>query len=339
MRYPQAFGRTRFILCYPQYWAWRLSGVAASEVTSLGAQTHLWAPRRDDFSTLSGQQGWRRLFPPRRNAWDTLATLRSDISRHTGSAAATPVLCGLHDSNANYLRYLAAGWDDFSLMSTGTWIINFNRSFDLGGLIAGYDTNTNSDVYGRPVACSRFMGGREYALIAQDVTIPAQAADIERIIRAGVMALPSFSDSGGPFPGTGAQGRVIGPPPGDSAARPTLAVLYSALMAAAALNHIGTENDIIIDGSFAKNVMFCRLLAALFGRRRIWRSSERDGTACGAALLWRLEQRTEPVGLDLQRVEPLTLSGLGNYAARWRELVAADPAARENESRSRKNDD
>jgi L-fuculokinase len=30
------FGRAAFILMYPQYWAWRLSGVAASEVTSLG---------------------------------------------------------------------------------------------------------------------------------------------------------------------------------------------------------------------------------------------------------------------------------------------------------------
>ncbi|MBV8474816.1 MAG: sugar kinase, partial [Hyphomicrobiales bacterium] len=32
-RFPGAFGRATCYLTYPQYWAWRLSGVAASEVT------------------------------------------------------------------------------------------------------------------------------------------------------------------------------------------------------------------------------------------------------------------------------------------------------------------
>ena len=30
--FPDAFSRARFYLTYPQYWAWRLSGIAASEV-------------------------------------------------------------------------------------------------------------------------------------------------------------------------------------------------------------------------------------------------------------------------------------------------------------------
>jgi L-fuculokinase len=29
---------------YPQYWAWRLCGAAASEATSLGCHTDLWHP-------------------------------------------------------------------------------------------------------------------------------------------------------------------------------------------------------------------------------------------------------------------------------------------------------
>src|SRR3546814_3118911 len=39
--WPEAFAATRAILPYPQYWAWRLTGIAAAEATSLGAQTHL----------------------------------------------------------------------------------------------------------------------------------------------------------------------------------------------------------------------------------------------------------------------------------------------------------
>ena len=40
--WPDAFAAARAYLALPQYWAWRLSGAAASEVTSLAAQSHLW---------------------------------------------------------------------------------------------------------------------------------------------------------------------------------------------------------------------------------------------------------------------------------------------------------
>src|SRR5690554_1219955 len=46
--FPDAFARTRWILTYPQYWAFLLTGVAASELTSIGCHTDLW-----DFSQWS----------------------------------------------------------------------------------------------------------------------------------------------------------------------------------------------------------------------------------------------------------------------------------------------
>ncbi|HTO28145.1 MAG TPA: carbohydrate kinase, partial [Devosia sp.] len=63
-----AFAQVTAILTYPQYWAWRLTGVMASEVTSLGCHTDLWAPARGDFSSLVRSQGWAGLFPPLRPA-------------------------------------------------------------------------------------------------------------------------------------------------------------------------------------------------------------------------------------------------------------------------------
>src|SRR5690349_19300713 len=44
-RCPDLFARATHFLTYPQYWAWRLTGIAASEVTSPGCHTDLWAPR------------------------------------------------------------------------------------------------------------------------------------------------------------------------------------------------------------------------------------------------------------------------------------------------------
>lgn len=317
--FPEAFARTQKALLYPQYWAWRLSGIAAAEVTSLGAQTHLWAPQQRDYASLADTRGWRQLFPPLANAWDTLGMLKPEISRQTGLPVETPVLCGIHDSNANYLRYLAAGWEDFTLLSSGTWMINFNRAYMPDKLVPEYDTATNTDVYARPVSCSRFMGGREYGMIAKDVTVPPTMQELQNIIAQQTLALPSFSDSGGPFPGTGGKGRIIGPKPEGAAAWSALATLYTALMAKQSLIHIGTGNDIIIDGTFAGNTLFCQLFAALHPQRKVWSAQQQDGSAQGAALLWRLAERSEPVELSLSRAEPFTMDGLDDYAQRWLE--------------------
>src|SRR5262249_4634706 len=44
MCWPAEFARATAFLATPQYWAWRLSGVRACEVTCLAAQSHLWSP-------------------------------------------------------------------------------------------------------------------------------------------------------------------------------------------------------------------------------------------------------------------------------------------------------
>ena len=67
-RFPQQAGRTSSILTYPQYWSYRLSGVLASEPTSLGTHTDLWEPHERRFSSLVTGQGWRPLMPPLRHA-------------------------------------------------------------------------------------------------------------------------------------------------------------------------------------------------------------------------------------------------------------------------------
>ena len=70
--FPDSFGQVSAILTYPQFWASKLTGVAASEVTSLGCHTDLWNPYRRDFSSLVDKMGWRGLFPPLRRAADML---------------------------------------------------------------------------------------------------------------------------------------------------------------------------------------------------------------------------------------------------------------------------
>ncbi len=316
--YPDQFRRARHLLFHPQYWAWRLSGVLATENTSLGAQTHLWDPRRQDYSSLVRRQGWRHLFPPTRHAWDILGPVTPELVRVTGLRPNTTVLCGIHDSNANYLRYLAAGLDDFTLMSTGTWLIAFNAAKPIAELTGVGDTVVNTDCRGSAVACSRFIAGREFAAIAgtSAPSLQPQLSDVAALIAVGTMALPSFTDLGGPIPGTGGTGRIVGPPPETTGRRIALATLYCALMSSASIEHIGSRNRIIIDGGLARNRLYAELIAALRPDQEVTISLAVEGTSLGAGLLWRWRRRPAPA-LALDRIAAPVLPGLSDYVARW----------------------
>ncbi|MBX6324003.1 MAG: hypothetical protein IRY94_19470, partial [Rhodospirillaceae bacterium] len=252
-----------------------------------------------------------------RRAWDRLGPIRPEVAAATGLPPETPVLCGIHDSNANFLRYRAAGLSDFTLMSTGTWLIAFNPALPLCALPRGRDAVSNTDLEGRPVACSRFMLGRECALVAgEGVRARPTPADVEALVAEGVMALPSFTDTGGPYPWTGRKGRIVGEPAGPRA-RGALAVLYGALMASAAVDVIGSRNDIVIDGPFAADPLFPALMAALRPRQRVRVAPQPDGTALGGALLARWSPGAAPVPVVLHDVAPAAIPGLEAYAAAW----------------------
>ena len=314
--HPDAFGRATAILLHPQYWAWRLAGVTATEVTSLGAQTHLWDPIRRRPSSLVDRLGWSGLLLPMRPAWAPLGPILPAVAAATGLRPSTTVLCGIHDSNANYLRYRTAGLGAVTLMSTGTWLITFNPGGDLAALDPARDTNTNTDAFGDPVACSRFMIGREYGLAGggrATATWPAVA----RVVAAGARILPSLTDSGGPVPGTGGRGRTDGPAPADDAEREARALLYAALMSDAALDAVGSAGPVVIDGGFADNPLYAGLIAALRPDQPVSTASQGDGTAAGAALLWRWGERPVPA-LALAPVDRPAIPGLAAYAAAWR---------------------
>ncbi len=91
---PKAFARATAFLTYPQYWAWRLSGVKAIEVTSIGAHADLWAPREGRLSSMVEKLGWTPLMPPLRRAWETLGTIRPEVAKATGLRASVRVVCG-----------------------------------------------------------------------------------------------------------------------------------------------------------------------------------------------------------------------------------------------------
>ena len=314
-RCPDLFAKARHFIGYPQYWAWRLSGVAVLEVTLLGAHTDLWAPRKGQVSSLVKALGVDHLLTPLRRAFDPLGPIKPEIADATGLAPETQVFCGIHDSNASLLPYLVSRQAPFTVLSTGTWVILMCVGLSLDQLDPRDDTLANVDALGRPIACGRFMGGREFAVIAGGGRNPDLDA-IERVIASGALALPCFSGQGGPYATT--KGVVVG----DVAAtdRAALATLYCALISDLMLTRMGaTGADLIVDGTFVGNPAFCELLGALRPKQRIFAPKDTAGTARGAAMLahWPPDH---PIAAPT-RVPAASINGLDAYRDAWTAAV------------------
>ena len=310
--YPAQFKQATAFLTYPQYFAWRLGGAMASEATSLGAHTDLWRPKKGDLSSMVDTLGWRRLFPPRRNAWDTLGTLKPEVAASTGLLANVRIICGAHDSNASLVPHLLSRRDPFTVISTGTWVI----IMAVGGtarLDPKADMLANVDVRGEPVPTARFMGGREFAVLAGDTPADADEADVAGVIASSVMALPAFSDQGGPF--ASRKGVIEGPAPTTPKARAALATLYAALMTAHMLRRLEAPGDLIVEGGFARSPAFAAVLARLMAGRRVVVAPMSAGAAAGAAMLARWDEPHGPP--QLQPAPVWNLPGLEAYRDRW----------------------
>ena len=304
-RYPKAFARGTAILMYPQYWAWRLTGVMASEVTSLGTHTDLWQPDGQAFSSLVSAMAWEELFPPFKSAASVLGSVSAEVATQTGLPASTPVTCGIHDSNATLLPYLNAG--KTSIIASGTWTICMTLGGDIAGLDPSRDSLANVDALGRPVPTARFMGGREFELLAE----PATPADPQVVIDSGAMILPTFTLGIGPFPN--AEGREVGEM---SAPERAAAIrLYLALMTDTCLSLAGVGEKIIVEGPLAKDDLYLSLLAALTGKPT-FKSADETGTSAGAAMLFDdLEHPTNRPSLT--PITPAQLQGLQDYKSDW----------------------
>jgi sugar (pentulose or hexulose) kinase len=351
--------RASQILPWPQYWAWLLCGVAASEVTSLGCHTDLWRPYARAPSELAARRGWAERLAPLTPAGAVLGTLAKPWAARTGLSERVEVYCGLHDSNAALFAahgHPALQGHDTTVLSTGTWFVAMRSPSPVNGTpvatTAGVfnpanvarntapmrlpehrDCLLNVDLTGAPVPSARFMGGRELEILIGahaelDSRLGAASAAVDdlasamRAIENGEMFLPSWVPGVGPFP-TAKHGRIGTHACGAEAP----AYLYAALVAHVALDLIGSRDTLVIDGRFSRAPLFVRALAALRPHTRVFISKDQHGVARGAL---RLVNRAPADAVDalaadssaiaFEPVSPLP-GDLSAYHARWRELA------------------
>ena len=325
--FPDAFARASDLLLLPQYWAWRLSGVRATEVTSLGAHTHLWRPAEGAFSGLVERRGWARLFSPMRRAWETLGPVKPEVAAATGLPRDCRVVAGIHDSNASYLPHLVARAGPFTVLSTGTWVIAMAAGAGIDRLDPAADMLANVDARGQPVPTARFMGGREVELVAGADALQAAAGPTTS--RRSWPPARWRCRASSPAAGRSSAGRGgssatrVPSPPG----APPCASLYAALIVDTMLDKLGSAGPVIVEGSFHRNAAFCGLLAALRPGQAIHATDDPSGTARGAWFLARWDERPNWPNALAEPVTRWPVTGLAAYRTCWLHLTrGANPA-------------
>ncbi|MDI7776419.1 hypothetical protein [Asticcacaulis sp. EMRT-3] len=332
-RDPDMFAKVRWILPYPQYWSWRLSGALHSEISSLGCHTDLWSPVTGDFSSLTHDQGWAHRFAPLRKAWEGAGRLKPEIVRATGLSPATRVCVGLHDSGAA-LASLLGGWqqdtDLPALLSTGTWFIAMAPGGSLDGLQAERDCMGAVDVFGKALPCARFMGGRAFEMITHDgvrggctSSLDVDADTLAEVMHEAALALPSFLDAGGPYPGM--HGEIRGLRHDTPRTRAALGMLYQALLSTTCLDMIQCGRTLLIEGMAAGNSVLAGLIAALHDGP-VLRNDGPSGVTLGASALAYLGERPMP-RLQHNQVTPLLPDEMRAYQRIWRDAINAEVAA------------
>jgi sugar (pentulose or hexulose) kinase len=324
-RFPQQFANIASILMYPQYWSYRLTGIASNEVTSLGCHTDLWSPGAGDYSSLVKAHGWHRLMAPLRKAADILGPVLPEVANKAGLRPGTPVICGIHDSNASLLPHLMAQQPPFSVVSTGTWVISMAIGGSMAKLDPARDSLVNVNAFGVAVPSARFMGGREYQMITGGTDALPSQDDVSAVLDKGLFLLPSVVKGSGPYPSHKSQwyGAVAATPARRQAAASfylAMMTAYLAMMTAACLDLIGADGDIVVEGPFAASALYAEMLATATRRSVRMELLSATGTAAGAALL------AMP---DFQPREFSSRCAIGpaprmsQYADRWQTLVAS----------------
>jgi sugar (pentulose or hexulose) kinase len=312
------------LLMYPQYWAWKLSGELATEITSLGCHTDLWNVKANAPSSLLETIGLGKALPPLKKAWEPIGVIKQRLATELGLSPQCAIYPGVHDSNAGYLPILRRAKNNRpTVVSTGTWSVIMDGDSDLNVLDARKDMLVNIDAEGDPLATARYMGGREFGLICErlntDIATTFTDEDIAAIINSNTFIMPSFASGSGPYPNS--KGRIDFEGDTVSINGKAAASIYAALMLNNILKRLSprSEQDILIEGSFAQNSVLCGLLAALNPDRTVRTQNGGNGVTEGCFLLthWKAPQAEQknPV------VKPYTLEGFPEYAARWEEKL------------------
>jgi L-fuculokinase len=347
-RLPEVWVKVDSVLLYNSYFGYELTGVKSMEPTYLGNHNYFRDFAKNTWSDVGVMLGANNLFPEKlSNPWDALGVVKPELAEACGLPADCQVTMGLHDSNANFLPYLARGYENFILNSTGTWCVLMSKASSpkLSEEEITAKIFFNLDVFNRPVRTAIFPGGLEYEKFGElsGLKNATDAALVEKIVAdQDLFVIPGVMPDASAFPGV--EAKVIhkdqtwlytdlekqGGTPMASLGQEYLAALNLALALATRqlLERCGGAKGttVFIEGGFANNRVYCELLATLCPDYTIALTSQAEGTAFGTALTaWMLAEdiSLEEIGKDFAiETSAIPARDFGDLDAYWQAFQA-----------------
>ncbi len=281
-QFPKQWSKIKYLLMLPQYFSWKLTGNAVSELTSLGCHSDCWDFKQNNYSSLVKDCQWQHLFPQIVACGEDLGTVTKEISELTGLNQDTRVLNGIHDSNASLVPYLQSISEPINVISSGTWTVICGLGGKHFNIDEASEMMASINYKGQTVPTIRFMGGREWQLLQPLNFVNYNLEDIRQLLKLCCYPLPAFTASG-PF--SKVKGIIEEEASLSDSQRSALGTLYLALMTRYCLDLLNNPGDIIVEGSFIENTQYLQLLQSLSPRQRVYLSEDASGTTLGAARL------------------------------------------------------
>ena len=155
---PEIYSKIKWSLHLPQYLSYLFTGEIVSEYTSIGCHTMLWNFDDQDYHEWVYKEHINLILPP---------VVRTDKRINKDfSGKKIMVGVGIHDSSSALLPYIRADRHPFLLVSTGTWSISLN-SFSKSALTKEDLSNDCLNFMrtdGSPVRACRLFLGKEYTI-------------------------------------------------------------------------------------------------------------------------------------------------------------------------------
>jgi len=356
-KFPEKFDTIKYILFFPQFFGYILTGKIGAEPTYTGCHNYLWDFKNNQWSFVAEKLGIIDKLPAKLSRpWDILGTITPEIAQQTGLPADTIVTMGIHDSNSSLLPYIIKTEKNFVLNSTGTWCVAMHPADKIEfqpdelGKVVFY----NLSAFGQPVKTAIFMGGMEFdtytdilTKISRKQECPAFDQKLyQKIIQEKKLyILPGVIKGTGQFPDS--QPRVIENNKiyelADIKTRTNLPHFFRDFNTAYAVLNISLaiqtkialdrtelkgKEKIFIEGGFRKNQAYNALLTCLYPESEIFLTNLNEATAFGAAILGKCAfEKKDPYDIkdlfdiEFKQVPSEKLQGFDAYIDSFHKLL------------------
>ncbi len=295
------FAAVKYILHFPQYLSYSLTGKIYAEHTSIGCHTALWDFDKMDYHQWTKVQGLNLPEPAPIETSDNI----------TIEGKSVQVGIGIHDSSASLAPYFS-DIDKFILISTGTWCISMNPFNDenLTAEQLDKDCLCYLSITRQPVKSSRLFLGHLHETAVKRITEHYNLPDdyykkikadknLLSVLKAKYKEKNVFFQTGfdsGNFKDHIDLFEFYSP---EEAYHQLMIELCQ--LTCEAIKLIIPVNDetsnMYITGGFSKNELFCILLKEAFPMKNLYTSEISNASALGAAMVISGSKHSPDLGL------------------------------------------